>query len=346
MIKLFHMNIELQKMKTLIISVTKNGDATSTLLKEKLEILNYKVDICLKEKLKKSGLQNTCKEAMGKYNNIIFISSTGIAVRGIAPFIKSKDIDPAVVVVDNSCKYAISLLSGHLGGANNLTEKVANILKCEAVITTATDNLNIIAPDVFAMENNLVIDSLKKCKDIAASLVEGKKVGFYDDKNFLHAPKGYYDNLNEVSAMVYVTNKMRINENIKTLKLIRKDIVLGIGCRKDYDVKNMEENVLKELEKLNIDIRSIKEISTVEIKANEKAILSLKERLSCKLNIFSIEDVKKIENKYETSEFVRKTIGVGAVSAPVVELSNARVLIEKLKLEGMTLSIGEKLEEK
>lgn len=269
------MNIEWQKMKIAIISVTKNGDSNSLVLKEKLQEFSENIKIYFKSEVKTLGLNNVCKEAMTSYEAVIFISSTGIAVRGIAPFIKSKDKDPAVVVVDNSSKYAISLLSGHLGGANKLTTLVSEILGAEAIITTATDNLNIKAPDLFAKENNLIIDSLKDCKDIAALLVEGKKVGFYDEDNKLDIPKGYIDSLEGVDGTMYVTNKLNLNTSKKTLKLIRKNIVLGIGCRKDYDEDTMEKTVFEVLEKYNLDIRSVKVIGTVEIKAEEKAILRL-----------------------------------------------------------------------
>lgn len=334
------MNIEWQKMKIAIISVTKNGDSNSLVLKEKLQEFSANIKIYFKSEVKTLGLNNVCKEAMTSYEAVIFISSTGIAVRGIAPFIKSKDKDPAVVVVDNSSKYAISLLSGHLGGANELTALVSEILGAEAIITTATDNLNIKAPDLFAKENNLIIDSLKDCKDIAALLVEGKKVGFYDEDNKLDIPKGYRDSLEGVDGVMYVTNKLNLNTSKKALKLIRKNIVLGIGCRKDYDEDTMEKTVFEVLEKYNLDIRSVKVIGTVEIKAEEKAILRLQKRLSCDLNIFSIDDIRKVEHKYEGSDFVRKTIGVGSVCEPSVELSGAEILIDKLKLNGMTLCIG------
>ncbi|MGG7165390.1 cobalt-precorrin 5A hydrolase [Clostridium ihumii] len=334
------MNIEWQKMKIAIISVTKNGDSNSLVLKEKLQEFSENIKIYFKSEVKTLGLNNVCKEAMTYYEAVIFISSTGIAVRGIAPFIKSKDKDPAVVVVDNSSKYAISLLSGHLGGANKLTTLVSEILGAEAIITTATDNLNIKAPDLFAKENNLIIDSLKDCKDIAALLVEGKKVGFYDEDNKLDIPKGYIDSLEGVDGTMYVTNKLNLNTSKKTLKLIRKNIVLGIGCRKDYDEDTMEKTVFEVLEKYNLDIRSVKVIGTVEIKAEEKAILRLQKKLSCDLNIFSIDDIRKVEHKYEGSDFVRKTIGVGSVCEPSVELSGAEILIDKLKLNGMTLCIG------
>lgn len=334
------MNIEWQKMKIAIISVTKNGDSNSLVLKEKLQEFSENIKIYFKSEVKTLGLNNVCKEAMTSYEAVIFISSTGIAVRGIAPFIKSKDKDPAVVVVDNSSKYAISLLSGHLGGANELTALVSETLGAEAIITTATDNLNIKAPDLFAKENNLIIDSLKDCKDIAALLVEGKKVAFYDEDNKLDIPKGYRDSLEGVDGVMYVTNKLNLNTSKKTLKLIRKNIVLGIGCRKDYDEDTMEKTVFEVLEKYNLDIRSVKVIGTVEIKAEEKAILRLQKRLSCDLNIFSIDDIRKVEHKYEGSDFVRKTIGVGSVCEPSVELSGAEILIDKLKLNGMTLCIG------
>ncbi|NRX21273.1 cobalamin biosynthesis protein CbiG [Clostridium beijerinckii] len=108
------------------------------------------------------SLKTITKEAMNNSEGIIFISSTGIAVRAIAPFLEGKDKDPGIVVVDLSCKYAINILSGHLGGGNELTYKVSEILNSMPIITTASDNLGLIAPDILAKENNLIIEDLKK----------------------------------------------------------------------------------------------------------------------------------------------------------------------------------------
>jgi cobalt-precorrin 5A hydrolase len=325
-------------MKTAIVTFTNQGDKIA-------EKLNKHMDIHLYSKKQQPdfNFKEVAKKLMNEYNEIIFVSSTGIAVRAIAPYLISKTEDPAVVVIDNTLKYVISLLSGHLGGANELTLKLAEILGAEAIITTATDNLNIVAPDMIAKENNLIIEDMKKAKSIAADLVEGKKVGFIDDKNQIKLPKGYIDDLKESHSLVYITNKDKI-DNFKeklTLKLIRKDIVLGIGCRKDYDGETMLENVVRTLKENNIDKRSIKTIGTVEIKKDEKAIISLAKELNAELKIFTIEDIKEIQDKYDGSSFVEKTIGVKAVAEPCVELCEGKLIIKKMKLNGMTLSAGE-----
>ena len=322
------------------------------------------------------------EKSFKEYDAVIFISSTGIAVRVIAPFIQSKDKDPAVIVIDSTGKYAISLLSGHLGGANKLTEKIAKIIGAEPIITTATDNLNIKAPDIIAKENNLVIEDLKKAKDVAALLVNGEKVAFIDEDDLIDFPKGYIYNIEDAKGLVIVTNKLHINadsfkdenffkedkqmilQNVDEnkhiisqnenkdreiisqnknkykeknltaekseeilisqkvdkrtnpvheyvqlkikdeylqrqslnnkslndkciLKLIRKNIVLGIGCRKNYDENTMKENVIRVLKEENIDLKSINSIVSVEIKKDEKAINELSNFLECPFITYS-----------------------------------------------------------
>ena len=108
---------------------------------------------------------------------IVFIGACGIAVRSIAPFVKSKKIDPAVVVVDEQGKFAISLLSGHIGGANELAEEVAEIVHGQPVVTTATDLNGKFAVDVFAKKNNCFISDMELAKEISAALLAGKEVG-------------------------------------------------------------------------------------------------------------------------------------------------------------------------
>ncbi len=152
------------KMKISIINVTKIGNDIAYKIKEHIDADLYSKYVI--EKLERQGFnfKEIVKKSFEDYDAIIFISSTGIAVRAIAPFIQSKDKDPAVIVIDSTGKYVISLLSGHLGGANELAEKIARVLEAEPIITTATDNLNIKAPDIIAKENNLVIEDLKKKK--------------------------------------------------------------------------------------------------------------------------------------------------------------------------------------
>lgn len=351
MMKILLTCLERAKMKIAVISVTKAGDEISERLKT-----HYDLELYSKNNINNFNLKEITKEVMKEYKAVVFISSTGIAVRAIADQIKSKDIDPAVIVIDSSCRFVISLLSGHLGGANDLSLDIANILESTPVITTATDNLGIKAPDLIAKENELIIDSLKDAKDIAALLVDKKKVAFMDERALIDIPKGYREGFNDMKGLVYVTHHEDISplikkisldnknleiKSIKTLKLIRRDIVLGIGCRKNFEAKKMLDTVKALLREKNIDIRAVCSIATVEVKAKEEAILKLAEKIQCRLDIFSLEEIKKIDHKYTGSDFVEKTIGVRSVCEPCVELSKAVLLTDKIKAEGMTLCIGE-----
>ncbi|APQ77795.1 cobalt-precorrin 5A hydrolase [Clostridium botulinum] len=371
------MNLEKESriMKISIINVTRMGNDIAYKIKEHMDAdlyskyvtkeliaeasLEYKHSHCKDNNLnllndkhyfKKEdfNFKEIVKKSFQDYDAIIFISSTGIAVRAIAPFIQSKDKDPAVIVIDSTGRYVISLLSGHLGGANELTEKIAKTIGAEPIITTATDNLNIKAPDIIAKENNLVIEDLKKAKDIAALLVNGQKVAFIDEDRLVNFPKGYTYDIEDAKGLVFVTNKLHIDEDLKNeklnkkciLKLIRKNIVLGIGCRKNYDEITMKENVIKVLKEENIDLKSINSIVSVEIKKDENAIKELSKFLGCPFITYSIEEIKKVEHKFKGSDFVRKTIGVGSVCEPSIGLKGAKIIKEKQKLNGMTLAIG------
>jgi cobalt-precorrin 5A hydrolase len=327
-------------MKIAVISVTNQGDSIAESIRK-----DFEIDLFSKSQTVGFDISSISKVCMENYKALIYIASTGIAVRSIAPYIKDKALDPAVIVIDCTGKYAISLLSGHLGGANKLAIEVAENIGAMPIITTASDNLGFLAPDLLAKENGLVIEDLTKAKTIAALLVEGKKVGFLDEESQIKLPLGYEDakaeDYEDYEGLVYVTNKDKIDfPNAKVLKLIRKNIILGIGCRKDYDGTKMFNQVLEVLQQYNIDKKAIRCISTVEVKQNEKAIVGLSQLLKCELNIWKINEIKEIQHKYVGSDFVEKTIGVRAVCEPCVELSGGGLLSPKLNIEGMTLCIG------
>jgi cobalt-precorrin 5A hydrolase len=318
-----------------ILSVSSLGD----ILGEKLS-RNFSSLYFSKDKIKAVGLNEITKEAMEKAKGIIFISSTGIAVRAIATYLKGKTIDPGVVVVDVKGEYAISLLSGHLGGGNELAIKVSKILKAMPIITTATDSLGVKAPDMIAKENNLLISDIKKAKDISAFLIEGKKVVFEDEDKIIDLPKGYIEctESSENLPKVKVTNKISGSE---ALVLVRKNLILGIGCRKDVPKEKMLDFIRESLKEYGYREDSILKISTIDLKSKEEAILNISQVFSVPLEIHSRGEVRKIEHLFKCSDFVRKSIGVGAVAEPCVYLSGGEIVVERISKEGMTLCIGE-----
>lgn len=333
-------------MKTAVISVTKQGDTIAEKIKQSLLI-----DIFSKSKTENFDINVISKQCMENYSAVIYIASTGIAMRSIAPYIRSKDVDPAVLVIDCTGKYVISLLSGHLGGANGLAVRLGEFIGAQPIITTASDNMGFVAPDMIARSFGLEIEDLKKAKAIAAMLVAGKKVGFVDETGQVNCPKGYEavsaEDSSNYEGIIYISNKETIDfEGIVALKLIPKNIILGIGCRKNYDSSKMQEQVYKILRQYNIDKRAVKCISTVEVKKDEEAIIKLSHNLKCGLEIWGIDEIKQIQHKYEGSDFVEKTIGVRAVCQPCTELSCGMLLSEKICMDGMTLCIGTYKEER
>lgn len=290
-------------------------------------------------------LSDITKEAMENSRGVVFISSIGIAVRAIAPFLKGKDKDPGVVVVDLSAKYSINILSGHLGGGNELTTKVSEILNSIPIITTASDNLGLVAPDVIAKRYKLMIDNLKTAKYIAALLIDGKTIGIKDDSNIIEIGKGYERVLELKEDCIWVTHNLfemsnKNLQNTKILKLIKKDLVLGIGCKRGTSYEKLNKFICDSLIKFNLDIRAVSAIVSINIKANEVGIIELAKKINCIFKTYSKEEIQTVQDNYDKSEFVLKTLGVTAVCEPCVELEGANIIVGKIKHDGMTLAIG------
>ncbi|MFR2773148.1 MAG: cobalamin biosynthesis central domain-containing protein [Clostridium sp.] len=131
--------------------------------------------------IRRETLKEWTKRQFQQADGLIFVGAAGIAVRACAPFVQDKTKDPAVIVIDETGRYAVSLLSGHLGGANELALRAASIIGAEPVITTATDRNGLLAPDVFAKENGLEIEDMGLAREAAAALLRGEHLGFFSD---------------------------------------------------------------------------------------------------------------------------------------------------------------------
>lgn len=293
--------------------------------------------------LKKFQLENTIQienftdELTKKFNNYdghIFIMATGIVIRKISCLIKSKDIDPAVLVIDEGGNFVISLLSGHIGGANELTYKVANTFSLLPIITTSSDVTGKIAIDTLSQKLNCEMESLTKAKDLTSLIVDNKKVEILLPNNVKIG-----ENTNS-SGVVIASNK----KNIDIMRIYPKNLIVGVGCRRGTPKEEIFKALDEVMKKHNLAYESIKRVATVDIKADELGLLSLVEELQKELVIISREEIKEVEQRFKGSEFVKKQTGVSCVSEPCALLAsngNGDFLEQKYIYNGITISIYE-----
>lgn len=282
---------------------------------------------------------------------IIFIGATGIAVRLIAPFIKHKSKDPAIICIDDKSRFIISLLSGHLGGANSLTERLAEKLDAIPVITTASDSRGIEAIDLFAQKNDYHMENMKMVTEVTRKMVDGKNILFFSER----AEKINYNNLillndiekfeleDQVDGAIIVTSKnIDIDKRLKDIPvciLRPKNLNIGIGCKKDMPKERIIQAIEDLFSELNLSTKSIKNIGSVEVKKNELGIIEAAKYFGVDFKIFTIDEIGKVDNKFNKSEFVKKTIGVYSVAEPSAYLLGGEFLSMRTTHEGITLSV-------
>ena len=319
------------------------GDKFKSINEEKYTIHHYE------NSKEKSGIKKLISNLWNEYDALIFISSTGMAIRLIQPYIKNKTIDPAVVVVDDTGKFSISLLSGHLGGANELAKWIGNKIIAIPVITTASDNRNIEAVDLFAKKNNYHIDNIKALTKVSAMMVNEKNIGFYseDDKIIDYPNLEIIQDLENIDSNIQgaiIVSSQKIKPlNVPHVILRPKNINVGIGCRKGVDGERIIEAIKQAFEEVDISTKSIKAIGTIEVKKDEKGIIEASKHFNCPLNIFTIDQIKNIEDKFEKSQFVKDTIGVYSVSEPCAYLLGGTLIARKSKYNGITISISKEI---
>lgn len=287
-----------------------------------------------------SKISTLLDEIFSVIDGIIFISACGIAVRGIAPFLKSKGSDPGVVVLDEGGNYAISLLSGHIGGGNALCKEVASITGASPVITTATDIHGAFSADTFAKEKGLWISDLHKIKEISGAILDGKKISLYSEfmitgdipKELTYVPG---------QIGICISNKEELTPFPVTLNLIPRDLVLGIGCKKNVGMETIDKLVEEVLDKQGLKKYRIGKIASIDIKLTEPGIVEYAKKLRADFITYSAEELKNAPGVYTESSFVNKTVGVGSVCerSAAIASNYGRKVIGKTTKDGVAVSI-------
>ncbi|MBF2477068.1 cobalt-precorrin 5A hydrolase [Listeria marthii] len=276
-----------------------------------------------------------------EYQALICIMATGIVVRTLAPVIEDKLSDPAVIVMDEYGQFIISLLSGHVGGANALTEQIAELTGGAAVITTATDRANVAAIDNIAKQLDGYLPNFKATtKRINGLLAAGKEVGLHVDEPFEVDTRGFTNK--EVSPQIFISTKNNLPPaKIERIQLVPRQFILGVGCRKGISVETIDLAFRHFCEQENIHPRAFRAIHSITLKAEEPAILHLAEKWGIEFIVHSAEELQTVAEKYPTSAFVQKTVQVGNVALSSADIgSNGNVITSRFAENGVTFAAG------
>lgn len=336
--------------KIALVSFTKNGALIEKKIIEALKNEDYQLTaygkktfaegmglLCLEESLGDWTASHFSKDAL------VFIGATGIAVRAIAPYLKGKTVDPAVVVVDEKGTYVISLLSGHIGGANRFAMKIAEAIGAIPVITTATDINGKFSVDQWAKEQNLSISSMVLAKKIAAALLEEKKVGFFSEIPIKGKIPPELSQGERCGLGIAVTTAAEKNIFEETLYLVPRCFVLGIGCRKDTPFEKLEQFTEEVLKRENIRWSAIDRVATIDIKQEEKGLIALCEKHSLPFEVYNAETLSSVQGDFTPSKFVRSITGVDNVcERAAVKASGGKLILKKEARDGMTIAIASK----
>ncbi len=293
-----------------------------------------------------ASLSESVSQNFNKFHAHIFIMAAGIVVRTIAPCLKSKLSDPAVVAVDDHGTFAISLLSGHLGGANELAGQVARLLDAVPVITTATDIGQVPAVDVLAKRYNLAIENPEMIRSVHMAMLQGRKIGLYDPLNLLGNDLAEWIEvdprcLNKSIAGVFVDYK---TSGLPSCLLVLRPRLLsvGIGCNRNTSVDEIMNAVRDVFDSAGFSVNSIKNIATIEAKTDEQGIIGVAETLSVPLRFFSEHQLGKVHEVPTPSEVVKKHMGVVSVceASAILASDQGKLLVPKQVKKNVTVAVA------
>ena len=349
-------------MRCAILAVSSQG---ASLARRVCAALDEEADIYVNEKYMAAApegakpfwrLSEYVAEIFHRYDALIFIAAAGIAVRMIAPHLAGKLEDPAVLVMDERGKHVISLLSGHMGGANLLARQLAESLGAVAVITTATDVEGLLAPDLLAAGLALRPWPKERIEQMNSALLRGEDIGYYVEASLAHAE--FYreklqeqgipaalvrrEELPEQGLRVFVTG--RAGDGLPgLLYLLPRRLVAGVGCRKGTSEELVRAALEAACRRIGRDLSFIDLLATSEVKREEEGLLSVARTLGRDIRFFGKDALQRQVDAYHLREssFVRKQIGVGNVceAAALACVPAGRFALPKTKYEKVTVAL-------
>lgn len=333
-------------MKACLLTYTRQGVNTGLRIRDCLEP-TWNCEILAPERFSGDGVKplNDCPEKVvgalwHQIDAFIFIAATGVAVRAIAPCVSDKTSDPAVVCVDVTGKYVISLLSGHVGGGNRLAGQIAQGIDALPVITTATDLNRRFAVDEWAAKQGFVISSMQAAKEVSAAILE-TDISLQADvevrgslpPGLVLSGKGQVG----IAFSVFTHEPYRL-----TLRLIPKVLTLGLGCRKSVSASCIENAIRAVFDRYKLDTRAIEKVATIDIKREEAGLINFCESRDIPVVFYSAQQLSALAGVFSASQFVRDTIGVDNVCERSALMQGGKLIVTKTAVDKVTVAVAER----
>lgn len=352
--------------KTAIVAITKNGAELGQRLIHLLPeshlyvpakfASEQKAGVCFFRK----PVKETVREIFSRYESLVLIMAVGIAVRLVASELKGKHEDPAVVVMDERGKFVVSLLSGHIGGANEMTRKVASFVGAQPVVTTASEVSGTLAVGLLGRELGWELDDSANVSNVSAAVVNEEEVGIYQDageRNWWTKTNPLPDNIcifaslesleeSGCPAALIITDRLLGREFRALLKRAvvyrPKSLVVGMGCNRGVSCSRIEEAVTQVLLEHALSIKSIRNVATIDLKRHEHGVLEFARNYSLPVEFFAKETLEQVEFPSSPSSIALNCVGVQAVCEPAALLSSkgTSLVVPKTKLGDITIAVG------
>ena len=287
-------------------------------------------------------------ETFARFPRHVFVGATGIAVRAIAPLLAHKTKDPAVAVIDLAARFAVSLVSGHAGGANRLARELARLTGATAVITTGTDAAGLPGVDELAAAKGMNVANASAVKAVAAALLEGRAVQLYD-------PEARLLDGNDAGGLLVPTRPEDWDptapgvwchwrgggEHPQTFRAYPRVLCLGLGCRKGVEAREICAHVERVFARQGLARQSVAAVGTATIKQNDPGICAAAAALGPEVVFYEPEALARVEAAGQ-SETVKRRTGTGSVceAAALLLSGAAELLVAKVKSTSVTCAVA------
>ncbi len=284
------------------------------------------------------GLADWTNQQFAQSDALIFVGAVGIAVRAIAPHCRSKASDPAVVVLDECGRFAVPLLSGHLGGANDLARALAAACGAVPVITTATDANGIFAVDEWAKLQNCTVLESERIKQVSGKLLAGETAAYWAEFPVTgKAPEG----LAPARAQAEADFALTLSPAGAALHLVPRIGVLGIGCKRGTTEEQLEAAFAAFCSSHALAAQCITAAASIDLKSSEAGLLAFCQKHSWSIQFYSAQQLRAAPGQFTPSPFVQSVTGVDNVCERAAVLAaGGSIHIPKQAGGGVTFALA------